>query len=111
MSKHTPGPWETKKKFDHQNHIEVQHKNLNTPGAASGVIARVTCRQTWLDEQTANAHLIAAAPELLEALQRAMSIIQCSTSDTTGEEYREYYEVRTMAFEAIAKALNKPITE
>lgn len=100
MSKHTPGPWETTKKFDHQNHIDVQHKNLNTPGAASGVIARVTCRQTWHDEQAANAHLIAAAPELLEALQYAV--------DNPEFNSREF---DCVARAAIAKALNKPITE
>lgn len=70
MSKHTPGPWFIEdgrtKKIDHLN---VFHVNDKTPGAASSVIAKVTCRLTWYEEQTANARLIAAAPDLLAALE------------------------------------------
>lgn len=79
MSKHTEGPWETAKKFDHQHYIEVQHKNLNMPGAASGVVARVTCRQTWQAEQEANARLIAAAPDLLEELTSLLAMCERQT--------------------------------
>ena len=65
MSKHTPGPWH----IDwHQRYgINVPHKH----------IAMVSCFQSkegdW-EENEANAHLIAAAPELLEALRMWMEI-------------------------------------
>lgn len=68
MSKHTQGPWNCLEKQKHQQFIEVTHDDLHTPGASSGVIARVTCRVSWQEEQEANARLIAAAPDLLEAL-------------------------------------------
>lgn len=69
MSKRTPGPWLVLPKQKHQNFLEVVHTDTKTVGAASGVIARVTHRITWHDEQEANAHLIAAAPDLLEELK------------------------------------------
>ena len=69
MSKHTKGPWNICKQFPHQSFIEIEHGDKHTPGAASLVIARVTCRPTWQEEQEANARLISAAPELLDALE------------------------------------------
>lgn len=71
MSEHTPGPWHANRKRAHQDFIEVIHNN-DAKGAASLVLARVTCRRGWWDEQHANASLIAAAPELLAALCRAI---------------------------------------
>jgi len=69
MSKHTPGPWHV---VDHhianRYYVSVRHGDASI-GAASWDVARVTVRQTWRDQQIANAHLIAAAPDLLAALQ------------------------------------------
>jgi hypothetical protein len=62
MSKHTPGPWNVGHEDENTGEIEVisdgrPYVCLVLPGA--------------IDEVTpANARLIAAAPELLEALQR-----------------------------------------
>jgi len=56
MSKYTPGPWSAKKHTD--------TKGL-TVSAGGNSIASVRLR----DEAEANARLIAAAPELLEALR------------------------------------------
>lgn len=68
MSEYTKGPWileEGKtRKLDHMN---VVHSD-NSVGAASSVVAKVTCRSSWIEEHKANARLIAAAPDLLEAL-------------------------------------------
>jgi hypothetical protein len=61
MSKHTPGPWET---FKEHNVRDVHdHRGVATCGGYS---------QNWNEdivyqENIANARLIAAAPELLEA--------------------------------------------
>ena len=59
------------------------------------------------EEDEANVNLIAAAPELLEALQRIMSIFHCPTIDSTSEEYREWYEATDIANAALAKALDQ----
>lgn len=67
--KHTPGPWRIEdsgtKRIDHLN---IVHGAPDQLGGASLVVAKVTCRISWLTEQMANARLISAAPELLEAL-------------------------------------------
>ena len=58
--KHTPGPWEYK--FDMAGHdVRAKSKLI----AALGV----------LPEITQNGHLIAAAPDMLEALKEAENII------------------------------------
>ncbi len=69
-AQHTKGPWRVAKRFPHQAFFEVEHQN-KAPGAASLVVARVTCRASWAEEQEANARLIAAAPDLLAACQVA----------------------------------------
>jgi hypothetical protein len=96
MSKHTPGPWFIEdgrtKKIDHLN---VFHVNDKTPGAASSVIAKVTCRVTWHEQQTANARLISAAPDLLAALIRLMG-------ETT--DLQDAFGAAKQARAAIAKA-------
>ena len=67
MSKHTPGPWAP----DYAEH-DCPHQDVKIKAGKRGV-----CR-VWMDnapvedynrEQRANARLIAAAPELLEALE------------------------------------------
>jgi len=69
-TKHTPGPWKLMPRS--QDKIDVIHENGAIIGHSSLVLARVTARQGWLAEQTANARLIAAAPELLEALNNIL---------------------------------------
>ena len=68
MSKHTPGPWSVTARSN--NMIDVIHAN-RAPGAITLALCRVQARQSWLKEAEANARLIAAAPEMLEALETA----------------------------------------
>lgn len=68
--KGTPGPWRVSEKRG--DLIDIRHEN-NEPGAMSLNLAQVVARQSWLKEAEANARLIAAAPELLEALQDVIS--------------------------------------
>ena len=68
--KGTPGPWRVSEKVG--DFIHIRHNN-NEPGAMSLNLAHVTARSSWAREAEANAHLIAAAPELLEALQACLS--------------------------------------
>jgi hypothetical protein len=84
MSKHTPGPWITKECIGGWQQF-----------GANGI----TPVRTHLED---NAHLIAAAPELLEALQAAVEAIEdlgCHPSCTDA------------ANEAIAKATGEPTPE
>ena len=66
----TPGPWRVSEKRG--DLIDIRH-NDNGIGAISLNLAHVVARQSWLKEAEANARLIAAAPELLEALQKMVS--------------------------------------
>lgn len=87
--KGTPGPWRVSEKRG--DLIDIRHEN-NEPGAMSLNLAQVVARQSWLKEAEANARLIAAAPELLEALQ-----IICFFEDISSTQ-------REIAEAAIAKA-------
>lgn len=60
MSKHTPGPWEL---CDNYDEVIICRKK-----ESAGTYIGVVCEMTIYDKQDrANAHLIASAPELLEA--------------------------------------------
>ena len=66
MSKHTPGPWEIHRTSHLNIYIGHAHDHPNrTPGYFAEV-RRFTNDQQHIE---ANARLIAAAPEMLEALQ------------------------------------------
>ena len=71
-NKHTPGPWEAVGNL-------VRSPMVQPQGLSKGVqIAE--CRDAYFlshtEESKANARLIAAAPELLEALQEMVSLVE-----------------------------------
>lgn len=68
--KGTPSQWRVSEKRG--DLIDIRH-NGNGIGAISLNLAHIAARQSWLKEAEANAKLIAAAPELLEALQKMVS--------------------------------------
>lgn len=87
MSKHSERPWST-------NHVGFTHaKN----GAC---IAEVGIDVLPFDEVEANGRLIAAAPDLLEALQALLERLQLD-----GEAKAWFPKEKDDAREAIAKAL------
>jgi len=65
MTKHTTGPWELfyQKGYKQFNVFPVEHK-----GAQIAVCSIYSCFERPKAEDEANARLIAAAPEMLEAL-------------------------------------------
>lgn len=65
MNSHTQGPWTCFPKFDTPNLYAVYDKDENFFDDGS-----INC-----STQRANAHLIAAAPELLEALENALNVL------------------------------------
>lgn len=94
--KGTPGPWAVVgtccdgvgADFDSGGHKSVCQRPARTGGKLT-------------DEYNANMHLIAAAPELLEALQR---MLRAGQKQNWNERYE--YEM-SLAREAIAKALGE----
>lgn len=82
MNKHTPGPWE--------------HKNLQI--RASGFsVAMIGCGRMPPTQALANANLISAAPELLEACKAAL------------EHFRDFHRgepfvIHGVISDAVAKA-------
>ena len=70
--KGTPAPWRVSEKRG--DLIDIRH-NGNEIGAISLNLAHVVARQSWLKEAEANAKLIAAAPELLEALINLVDVV------------------------------------
>lgn len=70
--KSTKGPWQVGERRG--DFIYITHSDDGI-GAISLNMAHVVARKSWRSEAEANAKLIAAAPELLEALER---IIMCA---------------------------------
>lgn len=101
MSKtaYTPGPWSV-------TAIRTIHHKPKT-AHESTMLARVESRRNP-DEAFANAQLIAAAPELLEALKALLTMMDRGTCPRKFDEalsWRENDEVaRSKALTAIAKA-------
>ena len=90
MSKHTPGPWTYKLDKDSFVNFEITtaHDSTSIVGGCG------CCDSPWVSSE-ADARLIAAAPELLEALE---SLVQ----RVGGDEW--FAEWAGMARVAIAKA-------
>lgn len=98
---HTPGPW---KVLEHSwSDTSIVAKGFDH-GICSLDINHATEESVEADEalMAANARLIAAAPDLLEALQ---SIAECCEEDQTARDYASRQtEIRGIARAAIAKA-------
>ena len=102
MSKHTPGPWQT----DQAEH-DAPYQDIRIH-AGKGSICCV-----WIDdaplhdynaEQRANARLIAAAPELLEALKELDSWLVCACIATPEDMAQSFPHMQQVVSAAIARA-------
>ena len=90
MSKHTPGPWRV---------IEPQEDKLRPYGVQMGKDGRFMVICYTVEQSKHNANLIAAAPEMLEALKETVYM----RGIPDDEEDRSPYEKRLMAVLAKAK--------
>ncbi len=104
MAKHTPGPWRvisgTLGAVEAANGVQVANAEQTRP---------VRCAADH-DERKANARLIAAAPELLEALKGALEALEFAAGSHEGpitEQERTDSANLYRAHEAIAKAEGK----
>lgn len=94
MSKHTPGPWSLNKRFK----SPVVALDLKDGGALLPIVDAVHGFDNA--QAKANARLIAAAPELLEALQELRANIGAASLS----QNEKGKQVRALADAAIAKA-------
>ena len=97
MSKHTPGPWSAK---DRDNQIAIPLKSIDCERIGFSVCFVNGHRE---NEAKANARLIAAAPELLEALQRLSA--QCERMRMLGQSQSN---AERNAAAVLAKATGEP---
>ena len=107
-TKHTPGPWEA------DYGCTVGHIKSVWPGHEHGMTPTVArydmCAPSILgaDEPQFNAHLIAAAPELLAALERLLQANEADYEHLPDATVRVSFETNSMAIKqaraAIAKA-------
>jgi len=120
-TQHTPGPWKVAACCHvRSNHIgEWIHESIiaaENDDHPSPCVATVTCREYRNNyalahspdpEQLANARLIAAAPELLAALQEALEFINGATHRFPKSiKHPDYFKLNTTRA-AISKAINK----
>jgi hypothetical protein len=82
-AKHTPGPWLVGVGAGHCFH-EGNRVAIVGHDDSSGEVTEFTIAEVWStsdDSDIADGHLIAAAPELLAALEEALRIEQSSGQD------------------------------
>lgn len=93
---HTPGPWSIYETAGNGGNIPARMEVVAPESErAKRLIANIYGFK--LPEGRANARLIAAAPELLEALEAAYLVL-------TSQKTREYADAVTLARAALAKA-------
>lgn len=98
-AQHTPGPWFT---FANGACVGGPAGHLGNPsGADTAGIAHCGMALRTHSEVQANAALIAAAPELLEALKLALRDLNGGSDSLTATEHKQAFH---MARAAIAKA-------
>lgn len=101
MSKHTPGPWEIDKRCETSVFAELDGRRgiCSTGGYSTNTIDP----EVLNDENNANARLIAAAPDLLEALGTILMMIPAVTYGTV-EDANLLSNIEDVARQAIARA-------
>ena len=108
-TKHTPGPWGVQTRGGGKTQ-EVETLNVLAPFADQWV-----CELTYCPEEQANARLIAAAPEMLEALKTITDRLDAwadhhtqrynlSGEDADRNARDNYLELVRQGYEAINKA-------
>ena len=98
-TKHTPGPWEVSwDKYGKESEIHGKSELNDGPIC---IIPHDDVTESGAEEQLANALLIAAAPEMLEALEALRDNVgTCICYDESAREFNAW----EMAKAAIAKA-------
>jgi len=87
MSAHTPGPWHAERKYAARSTMAIMRDWSDHHCAMAVHTSESLIPAGGVDEQTviANARLMAAAPDLLEALKLAESFVHLWMEVNTGE--------------------------
>lgn len=94
-SKHTPGPWSI-------NDWPQATSDVGIGATGTPLVARISLRDVSINEQKANARLIAAAPELLACAEMLLLLTaKAGANGSVAHEFRPHWEA---ARAAIAKA-------
>ena len=107
QTKHTPGPWQTKRSDSKSavnivgSHLGSKYKIARCPITGWGDNPETQRREN--EEVEANARLIAAAPELLEALVKSVSVIE----QWHGKEVFEIYYKHAPEMKVIRSVIEK----
>lgn len=84
MSKHTPGPWHVILSDNATPHVTHEHGyNFTDISDVSSRVCVMPAEITYSYNSLANARLIAAAPELLEALEEVVAVFESNPSSIT----------------------------
>ena len=109
MSKHTPGPWAITNDVEEEGFADIETESgilyIRAKWGAMWGMPKGK-RKKLCDEMIANAHLIAAAPELLKALEEMIGAWNM-VCDVNGWE-RDHIQQQVDACKAVAKAKGKP---
>ena len=110
-TKHTPGPWAMLSEETDKPYIRIRGTKLGERHKIANVLTPVYdgSLERETEETRANARLIAAAPELLEALQELLAAERANSleivgRDTDGHPLNAAGAARKKARAAIAKA-------
>jgi len=108
MSKHTPGPWEYRPAMNYIGYAIFPLGTLPSLAACEryGEVMTLTCFN-FPGSTEANARIMAAAPELLEALEKIAALNPEEDSDSGYNEWGEaecFNKAQAIATAIIAKA-------
>ena len=98
-TKHTPGPWDVQDVFEGRIPIDAPQKSTGYDGATE--ICLVSAEDD--ERQGANARLIAAAPDMLAALEKCVSLLNRIQESEDGPLPMPWPEIQE-AEAAISKA-------
>lgn len=93
-TKFTPGPWVVADSLDFDNVSVVMDTAIDNP--SSYITGNVWACDLWWDEcdeeDIANAHLISAAPDMYEALEELLQLIEIERPDWQHTEQHRGYK-------------------
>ena len=108
MSKHTPGPWHLLSELDGDGDIlRICQTNAPSPGFHVALVYGHGGDIEHDTERTANAKLLAAAPEMLEALSQLVNYNESDPSLYEGDNDGVLGKLMWAANQAITKAEGK----
>lgn len=107
--KHTPGPWTVEPPSDSESDYDKREKDywsIRAPGPNDCISHEVARLSGWnIDRDEHTARLIAAAPELLQGCETALSYIEAVCFNTPNpKKQKNYADCAAILRAAIAKA-------